>query len=119
MAKDFIRTTVVQSVNVIELTLPQMLDSEEFDHLNSSMLKTLDGKTSKPWVVDVSSVDYMGSSVLGLMINIRQQIKTGGGKLMLAGLSPQLREIFRTCCLETLFHIVKTRADAIRSLSDA
>ena len=117
MAKDFVKTSVVQSVHVIELSLPQMLDSDEFNHLNTSVLKTLDGKTSEHWVVDVSSVDYMGSSVLGLMINIRQQIKSGGGKLMLAGLSPQLRDIFRTCCLETLFNIVKTRADAIRSLA--
>jgi anti-anti-sigma factor len=117
MAKDFVKMSVVQSVHVIELTLPQMLDSEEFNHLNTSMLKTLDGKTAANWVVDVSSVDYMGSSVLGLMINIRQQIKSGGGKLMLAGLSPQLRDIFRTCCLETLFNISKTRADAIRSMA--
>jgi anti-anti-sigma factor len=119
MAKDFIKLTTVHSVQVVELSLPQMLDSEEFNHLNTSILKTLDGKTSHNWVVDVSSVDYMGSSVLGLMINIRQQIKSGGGKLMLAGLSPQLRDIFRTCCLETLFHIAKTRADAIRTLADA
>ena len=117
MPNDFVHLSVVQSVHVIELTLPQMLDSEEFDHLNSSVLKTLDGKTAGSWVVDVSSVDYMGSSVLGLMINIRQQFKSGGGKLMLAGLSPQLRGIFKTCCLETLFDIVKTRADAVRSLS--
>src|ERR1700683_3802121 len=117
MPKDFVRQTVVQSVYVIELALPQMLDSEEFNHLNTSVIKALDGKTAQPWVVDVSSVDYMGSSVLGLMINIRQKIKSGGGKLMLAGLSPQLRGIFRTCCLESLFEIVKTRDDAVRSLS--
>src|SRR5271170_3438518 len=118
MAKDFVKVSVMQSVHVIELKLPQMLDSEEFDHLNTSVLKTLDGKTAQHWVVDVSSVDYMGSSVLGLMINIRQQIKSGGGKLMLAGLSPQLRDIFKTCCLESLFQIAKTRADAVRTLAD-
>jgi anti-anti-sigma factor len=118
MAKDFIKLSVAQSVHVIELNLPEMLDSEEFNHLNTSMLKSLDGKTSGNWIVDVSSVDYMGSSVLGLMINIRQQIKSGGGKLMLAGLSPQLRDIFKTCCLESLFQIAKTRADAIRTLAD-
>ena len=116
MPKEFVQVTTTQSVNVIDLALPESLDSEEFDRLNESMLKTLDGKVGDRWVLDLSGVDYMGSSVLGLMINVRQHIKSGGGKLALAGMSPQLMQIFRTCCLEKLFTITKTRADAIRVL---
>jgi len=116
MPKEFVQVTATQSVNVIDLALPESLDSEEFDRLNESMLKSIDGKVSDRWVLDLSGVDYMGSSVLGLMINVRQHIKAGGGKLALAGLSPQLTQIFRTCCLEKLFMITKTRAEAIRML---
>ena len=116
MAKDFVNVTTTQSVNVIDLTLPESLDSEEFDRLNESMLGAVDGKSSDKWVLDLSSVDYMGSSVLGLMINVRQHIKTGGGRLALCGLSNRLTQIFHTCCLEKLFTIAKTRDEAIRTL---
>lgn len=116
MSKEFVRVTTTQSVNVIDLALPESLDSEEFDRLNESMLNTVEGKVSERWVLDLSSVDYMGSSVLGLMINVRQHIKAGGGKLALCGLSPRLLQIFHTCCLEKLFTIAKTRPDAIRAL---
>jgi anti-anti-sigma factor len=56
----------------------------------------------------------MGSSALGLMVNIRQCILQAGGDLVLCGLSPQLLRIFRTCCMERLFRISKTQADALK-----
>ena len=116
MAKDFVKVTNTQSASVIDLALPESLDSEEFDRLNESMLSAVDGKSSGKWVLDLSAVDYMGSSVLGLMINVRQHIKTAGGKLALCGLSPRLTQIFHTCCLEKLFTIAKTRDEALRAL---
>jgi anti-anti-sigma factor len=116
MAMDFVQTTVVQSINVIDLKLPEQLDSEEFDQLNESLLRVLDGKISGRWLLDLSAVDYMGSSVLGLMINIRQHIKAGGGTLALSGLTPRMAQIFRTCCLEKMFVIARTREEGIRAL---
>jgi len=116
MARDFVKVTTVQQVDVIDLWLPEQLDSEEFDRLNESLMKTLDGKISGKWLLDLSAVDYMGSSVLGLMINVRQHIKSGGGKLALSGLTPRMAQIFRTCCLEKLFVIAKTREEGIKVL---
>jgi anti-anti-sigma factor len=116
MAKDFVKVTTTASVNVIDLWLPQQLDSGEFDRLNESLLGVLAGKADDRWLLDLSSVDYMGSSVLGMLINLRQHIKTGGGKLALSGLNPRMLQIFRTCCLEKLFKIERTREEGIRSL---
>jgi stage II sporulation protein AA (anti-sigma F factor antagonist) len=116
MAKDFFQLTVSNSVNVMDLALPESLDSEEFDALNESMLKTVEEKAGDRWVLDLSSVNYMGSSVLGLMINFRQHIKTAGGQLALCGLSPKLMRIFHTCCLEKLFVITRNRSDALTAL---
>jgi anti-anti-sigma factor len=116
MSSNFVNVTMVQSVSVIDLRLPEQLDSEEFDRLNESLMGVLDKGISGRWLLDLSAVDYMGSSVLGLMINIRQHIKTGGGKLALAGLTPRMAQIFRTCCLEKLFQIGRTRDEGIRIL---
>jgi hypothetical protein len=35
----------------------------------------------------------------------------------LCGLSPRLMELFKSCCLERLFVIVKTRRDALAELA--
>jgi anti-sigma B factor antagonist len=116
MASNFVNVRVVQSISVIDLRLPEQLDSEEFDRLNESLMSVLDRGIKASWLLDLSAVDYMGSSVLGLMINIRQHIKSGGGKLALAGLTPRMAQIFRTCCLERLFQIGRNREEAIKML---
>jgi anti-anti-sigma factor len=117
MAEKFITLSQVDSVQVMDLRLPEQLDSDEFDQLNESFMRVLDGRIDGKWVLDLSAVNYMGSSVLGLMINIRQHIKSGGGKLALAGLTPRMAAIFHTCCLEKLFTIAKTREDAVRAVA--
>ena len=116
MADTFFHVSNVQSVNVVELSLPQSLDSEEFDRLNEQMLALFDGQPAGKWVLDLSRLSYMGSSALGLMVNIRQRIKQGGGRLVLCEMSARLLHIFQTCCMERLFTIKPTRADALRAV---
>ena len=113
MAKDYFVHTVEHSVNVLTLHLPEALDVVEFDRINEQVLKMLEGRTNQPWVIDLSPVAYMGSAMLGLLVNLRQRVKAGGGRLDLCCLSPQLVEVFRTCCLERLFTIRKTRAEVL------
>jgi len=47
-------------------------------------------------------------------VNLRHRTKKAGGKLVLCGLAPRLIEIFRTCCMERLFTITRTRPEAVR-----
>ena len=56
----------------------------------------------------------MGSAMLGLMVNLRQQVKSAGGRLVLCSMPPTLMQIFRTCCMERLFIIARTRDEAMR-----
>ena len=112
---DFIQVKTEQAVNVVEMTLPEYLDSSEFDKLNEALLGLFDGKRpTKGWVVDLTAVDYMGSAMLGMMVNFRQRVQSAKGRLVLCGVSPRLLEIIRTCCMDRLFPIARTREDALK-----
>lgn len=110
---DLFHLKSVGAVQVIRLALPQAFDSDEFDRLNESLLGVLSQRADGGWVLDLSDLEYAGSSVLGLMVNIRQRVKQAGGRLVLCGLSERLMTIFRTCSLERLFVIRKTEDDAV------
>jgi len=99
--------------NIVELHLPETLDSADFDKLNESLLKLLEGRGKQKWIIDLTAVTYMGSAMLGMLVNMRQQVKAGGGTLLLCGLSKPLMNIFKTCCMERLFTIVKDRRAAM------
>ena len=110
---DLFHLTRAGDVHVVELSLPIDLDVGEFDRLNDALLSAIGGAPDGRWVLDLSRLDYMGSASLGLMVNVRQQIKQAGGRLVLCGMSPRLIQIFRTCCMEQLFKIARTRDEAI------
>lgn len=114
MDSDLFHVSQSGSTTVVELILPHTMESSEFDRLNESLLQLVAQRTGGSWVLDLSHLSYMGSSVLGLMVNIRQRVKQGGGRLFLCGLSPRLLQIFRTCCLERLFSLNHTRAEALK-----
>ena len=115
MPQDFFRLESSDRAQVIELTLPQSLDSAEFDQLNESILGVVSSRKNERWVIDLSHVSYMGSAMLGLMVNVRQRVKQAGGRLVLCALSPRLLQIFQTCSLERLFTIARNRDEALRA----
>jgi anti-sigma B factor antagonist len=102
-----------EKVRVAELFLNDSLDELEFDSLNEALLNAIDASPAEGWVLDLSQTSYMGSAVLGLLVNLRQRIKHARGTLILCGVTPQLEKIFRACCMERLFVMVKTREEAI------
>jgi len=108
----------IGSINVVILRLPEMMDSHEFDRLNDDVLAAITNAPQGRWVFDLSNLNYMGSSSLGLMVNIRQRVKQVGGHLILSNMTPPLLKIFRTCCLERLFTITRTREDAMARLGE-
>jgi anti-sigma B factor antagonist len=117
MSEDLFYVTPLDRATVVELALPPSLDSEVFDQLNDSLLKLIGQTPHGRWVFDLSRLSYLGSAALGLMINLRQQVKDAGGILVLCGLSPRLASIFRTCCLERLFLIRTNRNEALREMA--
>jgi anti-sigma B factor antagonist len=113
---EFFQISSDDSITFVDLTLPVTVDPQEFEQLNASFSQIFAESPGDRWVLDLSNVSYMGSSALGLLVNVRQKINTAGGRLVLCGLSPRLLQIFHTCCLERLFTIVKTRENARREL---
>ena len=101
------------SVNVLELTLPVVVDFAEFDKLNELVGDAAGQAGDQRWVIDLSQVDYVGSALLGLLVNLRQRVKTAGGRLVLCGLSDQVNKALQTCSLHNLFTIAPARKDAV------
>lgn len=117
MLQEWLRLGQEKSVNFIELRLPQSLDDADFDRLMKEALAAVTADAGGQWVLDLTALDYAGSALLGLMVNIRQKVRAEGGQLVLCGVSSRLLQILQTCSLERLFKISKSRADAIRSMS--
>lgn len=104
------------SPRVIELRLPHQIDVIAFDDLNTALLAELE-RVPGDYIIDLAATAYVGSAVLGLLVNLRTRIKRTGGRLVLCHLSPRILEIFRVGSLESIFVLTPTRAEALEHLS--
>lgn len=114
MAEDLFVCTREERFTLVELLLPDILDNVEFDRLNELLLVAVSAEPQRAWVIDLSRTTYLGSAVLGLLVNVWQRLRSAGGKMILCEMSPQLAEVFQSTSLVRLFTIARTREDATR-----
>jgi len=113
MSEPYLQIVQESSVNVVELSIPLEVDSMAIDRLIGALIDALQNTPAHGWVVDLSKAAYLNSAGLGLLVNVREKVRQSRGKLVLCGLSAQLLALFRSCCLERLFTVTHTRAEAI------
>jgi anti-anti-sigma factor len=68
-------------------------------------------------VVDLSGLAVIDSTLMARLISIRKRVLVAKGRLVLCGLTPHVQAIFARTHIETLFPIVDTVTDAVRTLA--
>lgn len=61
---------------------------------------------------DLTNMVHIDSSGLGVLVQVLQKAKAGGGKVVLAGLQPGPKIVFDITKVSRVFEIVPTVADA-------
>lgn len=67
-------------------------------------------------MLDVSSVDYMDSAGLGVLMHAYNKLRQKGGSLRLCGVQPRLRKILQTTHTDRLLPVDASRQDGIAAL---
>lgn len=67
-------------------------------------------------ILDLSSVDYVDSAGLGVLMHAYNKLHQKGGSLRLCGVQPRLRKILQTTHTDTLLPIDASRQDGIAAL---
>jgi anti-sigma B factor antagonist len=80
--------------------------------LNDQLHGLIDEKKTKV-IVDLSRVDFINSSGLGLLIGGLTTMRKAGGELKLAGASKKIQNLLEITKLHKVFDIHKTVSDAV------
>ncbi|MCX5661941.1 MAG: STAS domain-containing protein [Planctomycetota bacterium] len=75
----------------------------------------IDGANSKRFVIDFANVQYMSSTVLGVLVSTLLKIQKQGGELRITGVDRDLKQVFRLTGLHRIFRICDTLDGAIKS----
>jgi anti-sigma B factor antagonist len=89
------------------------VDLESAPALTETLRAVLDTIGTKPLVLDLTEVEFMDSSGLGVLVGAHQQAAVQGSSLILAGLHPRVAKILRITKLHKVFTVVESVDEAI------
>ena len=113
---------VEQSGNIL-IVIPQ--DSEagfrygDVQNESNLVLHLFDKPEAKHVILDLGSVDLMGSIMIGAIVRLFRKVSNGGGIAVMCGGSEQMIEVLENMRLANLWKILATRDDAIRHIQNA
>ena len=64
-------------------------------------------------ILDLSGMEYISSAGLGSVLVTGKKLDAQGGELILAGLTPKVKHIFRLTGFENLFKMFDTASEAV------
>jgi anti-sigma B factor antagonist len=80
--------------------------------LNDRLHELVDVNHRK-FIVDLSQIDWMNSSGLGILINAHSMIQNAGGKFKIAAASEKIMNLFTITKLVSKFSLYKTVDEAL------
>lgn len=98
--------------DVLVITLPARLDAVGVAALEGRLAEAATAHRGKV-LADLSQVTFAASLALRMLLTTLKAVQPLGGDLRLAGLQPQIAEIFRKSRFDTLFKIYPDRASAL------
>ena len=64
-------------------------------------------------IIDLSDVQLMNSSGLGMLVNASTSIRSAGGSFSVAGANPKIQSLFKMTRLDTVFANYSSRGEAV------
>lgn len=103
---------VEQIDDVLVIELPARLDAVGVAAIEGQIAETATAHRGKV-LADMSQVTFVASLALRMLLTTNKAVQPLGGDLRLAGLRPQVAEIFRKSRFDTLFKIYPDRESAL------
>ncbi len=105
-------------VVVVELLCEQLLDGALLDRIERDILAAIKDSNPPLVVLCFSQVRHLSSMALRTLLNLRQEITPRQGQIRLASIRPEIREVFSTTRLDSLFQIHNDTQEAVTKIQN-
>jgi len=112
-----LKVTQNDQVTQIDFVDRNILDEANIQQISEEIVSLIDEQTTPRLLINFENVDHLSSAALGALISIKNRIEKKDGQLRLAGIDPQIYEVFVITRLNQVFHIHDTPEQAIASFS--
>jgi len=106
---------VTDGILVVTFGQSHVLDAVAIERMSAAVKELVKNAPQAMFLFDFQHVPYLSSSALGMLIGLHHRIVQRQGRLKLAGITPEVMEVFRVTKLDSVFDICPDAASAIEA----
>ena len=92
-----------KDVTVVNFQNVSVLDSANIEALGRNLLDLVEKQDTRKLVLEFSSVKFMSSQALGVLLQLKKAMDPVHGKIVIAGIRPELHKVFKITNLHKMF----------------
>ncbi|MBN1124430.1 MAG: STAS domain-containing protein [Sedimentisphaerales bacterium] len=101
-------------VTITTLTHERILEDADIRALENTILPVIEPDIKL--IMDFSSVQFLTSTALGLLIRISKKVRENQGQMSLCGIQPKIMEVFKITQLDRVFDIQPDVTSGIKAM---
>lgn len=113
VSEPFCRFETADGSAIVTL-LPGLNDApwSEIEQAGNGLLERVRNSSARVVLVDLMSLNYMGSALVALIVRVWKAVKERDGRMVVINTDPMVLEVLKIAGLENLWTIVETREQA-------
>ena len=103
----------IGDVTVVNFMDASILDMATIQRIADELYVLIDEKDRRRMILDFSTVKFLSSQMLGVLLTVQKKMKVIKGKVVFCALKPDLRKVFQVTGLEKLFEFYPDETKAL------
>ncbi|MFQ5489218.1 MAG: STAS domain-containing protein [Phycisphaerae bacterium] len=104
----------VKDVTVVSIQDASLVDGRIIDAVQKDLLDMVEKRARRRMIVDFSSVKFLSSAALGMLLTLHKAIGERRGLLVLCGLRTEIAKMFKLSGLHKFFTVKKDEKKALQ-----
>jgi anti-anti-sigma factor len=92
-----------KDVTVVSFQNVSVLDSANIEALGRTLLDLVEKQDTRKLILEFSAVRFMSSQALGVLLQLKKAMDPVHGKIVIAGIRPELHKVFKITNLHKMF----------------
>ncbi|HVX83762.1 MAG TPA: STAS domain-containing protein [Phycisphaerae bacterium] len=106
-----------KDVTVVSFQNVAVLDSANIETLGKNLIELAEKQDHRKLILEFSAVRFMSSQALGVLLQLKKALDPVGGRVIIAGIRPELYKVFKITNLHKLFTFHDTLDKALQDFN--
>lgn len=106
----------IKDVTVVQFQESSILDALMIQEISEELNHLVEAQHQQKLLLDFMKVKFLSSSALGILVTLRKKVDANKGDLVICGMNPELRKVFKITNLEKLFKFADDEPSAMALL---